>query len=646
MTGFSFGAFAWLLVPLIPALIALYFLKLKRQPRVVSSTYLWARTLEDLHVNAPFQKLRRSLLLLLQLLVLAFLILAASRPLLEGTGDSGISRVILIDRSASMGVEEEGETRLERARELALEFIASLEDGDLTAVVAFADRPVTLQSMTSDRARLERAVRQARLQDLPTDFTTALQTAHALLGAADGGEVVVVSDGAFGDLTNAPSELELVRLRFLPVGKRADNLGIVELDSATSFSREKAHEIFTSVINTSAEAREVTLSLYRDEDLVDATRLTLQPGRIAPHVFDGAGHAGETLRLVIEPGGGLASDDAAWIHLDLPEPLEILVVGEPNHFLDLVLRANPQLKARRVTLEAFEAMLAREEGLDADPAQVLIFDRACPVSPSSRPAIYIGCLPRLETSPGEGEESGAGEPDAREVIQAPSIVDWDRTHPVNRYNSYADLIISRSLRPPELAGYRSILDSSETSLAGVWPHLVPGQPAVEHLVLNFDLLQTNWAWLPSFPKFFYSATAYLGEVAQSGERARFRCGETLTHYPPPGEERSTRYRIVRPDGKAEALEREAGGELIYPDTDLRGVYRLERDGEVVREFAVSLLDAGESRIEPERTLRLGADRVATADEVPRNRELWPWAALVALAVVLAEWWLYNRRMTL
>ena len=177
MSGLTFGMFAWILLPLIPALVALYFLKLKRQPCVVSSTFLWSRTLEDLHVNAPFQKMRKSLLLLLQLLILGFLILAASKPMLEGTGRSGITRVILVDHSASMNVREDDGTRLELARGAAREIIDGLEVGDLTAIVAFANRPVTVQAMTDDRARLERALTLIRPTALPTDFPTALQTA-------------------------------------------------------------------------------------------------------------------------------------------------------------------------------------------------------------------------------------------------------------------------------------------------------------------------------------------------------------------------------------------------------------------------------------------------------------------------------------
>jgi Ca-activated chloride channel family protein len=47
----------------VPLLLLLYFLKLKRREHIVSSTLLWKRAVHDLQVNAPFQRLRRNILL-------------------------------------------------------------------------------------------------------------------------------------------------------------------------------------------------------------------------------------------------------------------------------------------------------------------------------------------------------------------------------------------------------------------------------------------------------------------------------------------------------------------------------------------------------------------------------------------------------
>src|SRR5437762_7321851 len=114
----------------VPALLVLYFLKLRRREMPVSSTLLWRRAIQDLQVNAPFQKLRRNLLLLLQLLLLALLCLALSRPVTNYTPGAGKTSVILIDRSASMAAKDSnGRTRLEEAKRRAKDLIASMNRG-------------------------------------------------------------------------------------------------------------------------------------------------------------------------------------------------------------------------------------------------------------------------------------------------------------------------------------------------------------------------------------------------------------------------------------------------------------------------------------------------------------------------------------
>ena len=114
----------------VPALLVLYFLKLRRREMPVSSTLLWRKAIQDLQVNAPFQKLRRNLLLLLQMLLLLLLCMALARPVANFTPGAAKLSVILIDRSASMSAQEDyngnKHSRLDEAKKLARSLVDSM----------------------------------------------------------------------------------------------------------------------------------------------------------------------------------------------------------------------------------------------------------------------------------------------------------------------------------------------------------------------------------------------------------------------------------------------------------------------------------------------------------------------------------------
>src|SRR5262249_7493255 len=153
MRFFSASALWWLLLGAI--IISFYLLKLKRERRVVSSVILWQRALEEMEANAPFKKLRRSLLLLLQLLALVALVFALARPLVTLRALASGSTVIIIDSTASMSSRDEsGRSRLDRAKQLAREMVEGLGSSDRAAIIDASSQVTVRSPLTSDQRGL------------------------------------------------------------------------------------------------------------------------------------------------------------------------------------------------------------------------------------------------------------------------------------------------------------------------------------------------------------------------------------------------------------------------------------------------------------------------------------------------------------
>ena len=151
-------ALLWLLL-LAPIIIFFYLLKLKRREVLVSSVFLWSHLLKDIQANSPFQKLRRNLLLFLQLLAVLLLVLGLSRPLLRVRALGGRSTILILDGSASMRSTDVGRSRFEEARTQALRFVDQMGGGDGAMAILAAAHTRVLAPFTSNHTDLRQPPR-------------------------------------------------------------------------------------------------------------------------------------------------------------------------------------------------------------------------------------------------------------------------------------------------------------------------------------------------------------------------------------------------------------------------------------------------------------------------------------------------------
>ena len=203
----SFGAALGLLVALGVALpLVAHLLRRRRtETRVFPPARLVPTATPAARSRAHLED--RALLALRALGVLALAVLGASpfvtcaRLQLDRPGGSALAVVIVIDDSMSMKANASGtESRFARARQSALDLVASLRDGDVVGVVAAGAPARMLAAPSAAREVATRAISSLEPSDRATDLDAALALAGTLARGAQQPErrVVLLSDLADG----------------------------------------------------------------------------------------------------------------------------------------------------------------------------------------------------------------------------------------------------------------------------------------------------------------------------------------------------------------------------------------------------------------------------------------------------------------
>ena len=672
----------------IPTLLILYFLKLRRRNVDVSTTLLWKRAVEDLQANAPFQKLRKNILLLLQLIALALALLALAQPMLSSEQSPPPRSIIMIDRSASMGAVDapasgtsSDTTRLARAKQEALAFVDAMSEGgtfgfleslvgrsdaDEAMVIAFDSSAQVIQPFTSNKAQLRAAIESIA----PSGAETSIENAMKIAGpyAAErfavtvddqaqttpGVPVVLWSDGAIPDLRDAGLPNGLL-LEYRRVGRaNTANIGITAMRAARTYDRPDRVSVFVGLQST-GPARTVDVSLAIDSVLAGVRSVEL-PAATA----DGPGTGGVVFSinradgatlaasLDLGPDDALSIDNDAWTVLPPARALRVALVGDVDIFMRNVLRALKTASSDAITLEEFDERIANDQLGEFDVYVVKGWrpnveeDGGASLPPGR--FIFIGSPPPV---------AGVRER-RREEPSVEAFVAWERDHPALRY---VDLDAVRLSAPPLIdAGNSADILASSTAGPAI---LEISRGPTRALIVGFDPLETNWPFERSFPLFFAQAVRYLGDELSDLGTPSARPGDVLPTRVPAGVNEIT---LTDPLGNRTTLQPGADGSLVVGPFVDTGVHTLSWDGppgpedrsangRSIRLIASSLLSPAESRLGARDTLDLSQATVTARnagadanDDTGGNTPLWPWLLIIVLLVVLVEWYVYNRKV--
>jgi von Willebrand factor type A domain/Aerotolerance regulator N-terminal len=673
----ALSAWQWaLLLAVPPAIVALYFLKLRRQPLEVPSTYLWHKSIEDLHVNSLWQRIRQSLLLYLQLLLVLLLIFAVLRPGWQSGRLSGGRYILLIDNSASMNSTDVAPSRLAEAKKQALNMIDEMHSGDQAMVISFSDTARVEQGWSDYRRDLRRAIENIQPTHRPTSIEEALRAAAGLANPTRTSDenqrevlpakVFILSDGKFPPVEGfSLGNLEPV---FMPIGQPSSaNIGIVAFSVRRNEERDNQLEAFGSVQNFGEEATSMQVDLLLDANTIDTSQVQVKPGATAGVSFRLPDVAAGVLELRLTILDALADDDRAWAAVNSARRPKVLLVTPGNEALELALATPRAGEIAEISKAKPDVLMTKQHQRAAAGGafDLIIYDRCHPEQMPRANTLLIGAVPPLDAGstltqraqaggsaaakPESGKTSGEKGWSLGDLVEYPQIIDSDRTHPLMQWLDMGDVDIAeaRPVNPP--AGATRLLDSNKGTLLAIAP-----REGFEDAVLGFDLYSsdqsgdqtpnTNWPIRRSFPAFVYAVLNYLGGASgvQAGESVK--PGQPIAlRSDAPTDQLSVRI----PSGSTVSATRGPGGTFHFSDTAELGPYEVHDGSKLIERFTVNLFDPSESNIAPakEQSIQIGHVTVeGHAGYQPVRQETWKWLLLAGLAVLIFEWYIYNRRV--
>ncbi|MBN2081324.1 VWA domain-containing protein [bacterium] len=647
MDRFFLNPWMLTLATLAGGIVLLYILKLRRVKVPISSTLLWDRSVQDFKANAPWQKLRRNLLMILQILALLLLVFALARPFIFGTALTGGRTVMLIDTSASMLTSDVRPDRLGQAIDAAGTLVADFKSNDEGMVIAAGPTPRILASFTKDKAELLAALRRARDE---AGGETNLDAALGLVATLSEGtatRVVIFSDGAVPDLS--PVAVGDLRIDFYPLGESGENLAIVNAGARQNpFTDE--FELFVALHNYYGEPETVDLTLNVDDDVIDVRTVELNAGQRSEVVLTSLPYIDAPINVTIDQDDPLLEDNSAYIVMQRQMRYKVALCTQGQSILlRQLLESMDQIELYTYEDGALVTKLAREEGAPPPRIDVWIVEGDAPsgIDPTAS-YLFIDTLnhPFLPVVPGTlAQEDYSADPP---VI--PTVVGLDRGHPVLRYTRFTD-VRPKAMRRTQLQPWgRVLVDASEG------PLLVEGSLEGQRtLYLAFDLYDSAFPLSRSFPIFMANAISYLGQSSAGLLGLSAAAGSRVDLIAPL---EATRVEVTNPRGDTIGIDLGTRDFTLSGTTEV-GVYHLayyDAGGDVIQEqdLPVSLVNDDESNVAPAGTIRiqgveealaggLNAEEIVGRREVRTNLEFFTWLIGIVLLIMGIEWYLYHTR---
>ncbi len=579
----------------VPIIIILHMLKRKQRNVKIPSIFLWERAVDTSVQSKPWQKLKKSLPLILQIAAAVALGLAAARPYIS-VFSSAYNYVIVMDTSASMSANDMDKTRLEYAKDRASKLINSASAFSKITIIAANTNPYVVYGPNTDKANA-----LAALKAIDQTYGGIEKEAVESLVLSE----TAKTEGGIYIYTDNDKDFSGLDANVFYSGKEAANSAIT-LVSATGGS------VLVNVKNYSDTDVEKTLTVFNDNMAVAVSDTLIAAGKEKSIVFKDIYTDSAKITVSMSPEDSLSVDDTYYAAVNKTQTAKILLATEGNTFLENALKITKDTEIYKMTEDTMDSA-------DLSGYDLYVFDGMQPDALPTDGNIFI-------INPDESN----------------SLFNVGETKQLNCYSKgNTDLTSSGTISfiiSETKAVERPSWAVTECSADGA-PLIMRGENNGQKICLfTFDIHNSDLPLLKDFPIMIYNLTDWF-LPGRSGNGNSQHCGEKLNINASAAAEKIT---VTNPDGN-EKIVAPPFPAVDYYDTSVPGFYTItseNTDGSIIENVvAVNVKTDGESEL----SALFGQDIAGSAGAASRGgSDIMNLLIMIAVVVLLAEWWVkYN-----
>jgi hypothetical protein len=601
---------------LIPILLLIHTFKPKPRQVDVTNLFLWQEVLRERNSRLTFERLKKNLPLLFQILIVLIAALALAKPVwMYDTSKKG-NMILVIDTSASMKTKSGSGTRFDVASEKAVELIGQHDTDQKILIVEAGSKPAVKAGFLENSNQAKNIIKSLSPSDASADLEDAIYLALSFVDPAKADTLYLITDGGGGDFSALVKNHPNIKPILITGGNH--NIGITQFEFRQELDHRNRYEIMLEIKNFNPTLIECPVLLSIDNAIIFDNPISFDAYEKKLLIFPYSGLITGIAKAILEIDDDFAVDNHAYLSLNAAKDIWVLLVSKGNLFLNKLLDVYPNFKVNSVkeiipsswteqTLRHDIVIVDRMDFPETAKGNFLLIDA------------YSPSIPILKTG----------------QVSFPKHLDWNRKSPLMANINLGGLIVEEGARLQADNRLQPVIASTQTGL--MYTYEKGGLRAV---LLGFDLTKSDLPLKVAFPVMMSNIFNWLNPQKLEFSTLQTRAGEPFDIYLNP---ETTVFYTRAPQEKWEK-HLTTLNPFRYTQTRNVGIYTIS-ENDKQRYFTVNLADTSESDIKTAPLVQVSdtSKDPEVAEKISVQQPLWTFFLLFGCALMIVEWylWLYH-----